>query len=127
MNEGHVAFASLELIREKTATGRSFEEALAQTRQQCVFTTHTPVEAGHDRFSPDLVQYALQRLQPQIAPSFHELMALGRVDPNNEQEPFCMTVLALKTSRAANAVRELHGQVSLSPKCPSDISPMAFI
>ncbi len=112
MNEGHVAFVSLELLREKTAGGSSFQEALAQTRQQCVFTTHTPVDAGHDRFSADLVQYALQRLQPQIAPSFKDLMALGRVDPEDEHESFCMTVLALKTSRAANAVSALHGHVS---------------
>lgn len=112
MNEGHVAFVSLELIREKIAEGCSFEEALARTRQQCVFTTHTPVDAGHDRFSPDLVRYALQRFQPQVTASFDELMLLGRVDPNNEQEPFCMTVLALKASRAANAVSELHGRVS---------------
>ena len=112
MNEGHVAFVSLELIREKMARGDSFDEAFAQTRRQCVFTTHTPVEAGHDRFSPDLVKYALQRFQPEITPSFKDLMALGRVDPNNEDEPFCMTVLALKTSRAANAVSELHGKVS---------------
>jgi len=112
MNEGHVAFVSLELIREKVAQGISFDEALARTRGQCIFTTHTPVEAGHDRFSPDLVQYAMQSFQPQITPSFQELMALGRVDPNNENEPFCMTVLALKTSRSANAVSELHGKVS---------------
>jgi glycogen phosphorylase len=112
MNEGHVAFVSLELMREKRARGDSFEEALAQTRQQCVFTTHTPVEAGHDRFSPDLVQYVMHRIQPQITPTFNGLMALGRVDPDNENEPFCMTVLALKTSRAANAVSELHGRVS---------------
>jgi starch phosphorylase len=112
MNEGHVAFLSLELIREKIAKGCSFEEALAQTRQQCVFTTHTPVDAGHDRFSPDLLKYALQKVQPQITPSFNELMALGRVNPSNEQEPFCMTVLALKTSRAANGVSELHGHIS---------------
>jgi starch phosphorylase len=112
MNEGHVAFLSLELIREKIAKGGSFEEALAQTRQQCVFTTHTPVDAGHDRFSPDLLKYALQKVQPQITPSFNELMALGRVNPSNEQEPFCMTVLALKTSRAANGVSELHGHIS---------------
>jgi glycogen phosphorylase len=112
MNEGHVAFVSLELIREKMARGSSFDEAFVQTRQQCVFTTHTPVDAGHDRFSPDLVRYALHQLQPKITPSFKELLALGRVDENNEQEPFCMTVLALKTSRAANAVSELHGQVS---------------
>jgi starch phosphorylase len=112
MNEGHVAFLSLELIREKIVEGCSFEEALAQTRQQCVFTTHTPVDAGHDRFGPDLIKYALQKIQPQIAPSFNELMGLGRVNPSNEQEPFCMTVLALKTSRAANAVSELHGHTS---------------
>ncbi len=112
MNEGHVAFISLELMREKIARGLSFDEALAQTRRQCVFTTHTPVEAGHDRFGPDLVQYSLPRIQPQITSSFDQFMALGRVDPNNHQEPFCMTVLALKTSRAANAVSELHGQVS---------------
>jgi glycogen phosphorylase len=112
MNEGHVAFISLELIREKMAQGLSFDEALAQTRRQCVFTTHTPVEAGHDRFGPELVQYSLQRIQPQITSSFDQFMALGRVDPNNHQEPFCMTVLALKTTRAANAVSELHGQIS---------------
>ena len=112
MNEGHVAFISLELIREKMAQGCSFDEAFAQTRRQCVFTTHTPVEAGHDRFSPDLVKYAMQRFQPQITSSFNDFMALGRIDPGNEGEPFCMTVLALKTSRAANAVSELHGKVS---------------
>lgn len=112
MNEGHVAFIALELIREKMARGCSFDEAFAQTRRQCVFTTHTPVEAGHDRFGPDLVQYVMQRYQPQITPSIKELLALGRVDPENDGEPFCMTVLALKASRAANAVSELHGRVS---------------
>jgi glycogen phosphorylase len=112
MNEGHVAFVSLELIREKMANGHSFDEAFADTKKQCVFTTHTPVDAGHDRFSPDLVNYALQKIHPQIVPSFNDFMALGRVHPDDEHEPFCMTVLALKTSRAANAVSELHGQVS---------------
>jgi starch phosphorylase len=133
MNEGHVAFVSLELIREKIANGCSFEEALSQTRQQCVFTTHTPVEAGHDRFRQDLVKYALQKLQPEITPSFNELMALGRVNPKDEQEPFCMTVLALKTSRTANAVSELHGHVSrkmwqaLFPGKPVDEVPIGHI
>ena len=133
MNEGHVAFLALELIREKLAAGLSFQEALDRTKRQCVFTTHTPVEAGHDRFSPDLVKYALQRFQPQVTPSFEDLMALGRVDPSNDQEPFCMTVLALKTSRAANAVSELHGQVSrnmwhvLYPDRPVDEVPIGHI
>jgi starch phosphorylase len=112
MNEGHVAFLVFELLREKVALGCSFSDALAATRAQCIFTTHTPVEAGHDRFSPDLVKYALHRLQPQIAPSISQLLGLGRVRPENEQEPFCMTVLALKTARSANAVSELHGRIS---------------
>lgn len=133
MNEGHVAFIALELMREELARGCSFEEALARTRQRCVFTTHTPVDAGHDRFGPDLIQYALKQIQPQITRSFEELMALGRVDPANAQEPFCMTVLALKTTRAANAVSELHGQVSrqmwqtLYPDRPVDAVPIGHI
>ncbi len=112
MNEGHVSFLALELIREKVAGGLSFADALAATRKQCIFTTHTPVEAGHDRFSADLLRYALHNIQPQIAPNFHDILSLGRVHPENEQETFCMTVLALKTSRATNAVSELHGQVT---------------
>ncbi|NWG14246.1 MAG: alpha-glucan family phosphorylase [Acidobacteria bacterium] len=127
-NEGHVAFLALELIREKLAAGMSFDDALQATRRQCIFTTHTPVQAGHDRFSPDLVKYALHELLPHVAPSFSELMALGRVNPQDEREPFCMTVLALKASRAANGVSELHGHVSrlmwqcLYPrKAPADV------
>jgi glycogen phosphorylase len=133
LNEGHVAFLTFELLREKIAQGQSFADALAATRAQCTFTTHTPVEAGHDRFSPYLMKYAMNRLQPQIVPSFSELMALGRIDPENEEEDFCMTVLALKASRAANAVSELHGQVSrkmwqpLFPDKPAEEVPIGHI
>src|SRR5881296_3694207 len=63
MNEGHAAFLALELIREKQAQGKSFAEALAQTRRQCHFTTHTPVEAGHDRFNASLMDYALTKMR----------------------------------------------------------------
>ena len=112
MNEGHAAFLTLELIREQMAAGKNFRDAVAQTRSQCIFTTHTPVEAGHDRFSPDLLSYAMQRYRHQLSAPFAELMALGRVDPKHEGEPFCMTVLALRLSRAANGVSELHGRVS---------------
>jgi starch phosphorylase len=112
MNEGHAAFLVLELIREKMAEGMNFEKALAATREECVFTTHTPVEAGHDRFTPDLMRYAMPRLARQLKISQTELLALGRVSTGHDHEPFCMTVLALKASRAANAVSELHGQVS---------------
>ena len=112
MNEGHAAFLTLELMREKMAAGKSVEEALALTKQQCIFTTHTPVEAGHDRFPQELMEYALYKYVVQLKIPIKELMALGRVDPKNAGESFCMTVLALKASRAANGVSELHGQVS---------------
>jgi glycogen phosphorylase len=112
MNEGHAAFLTLELIREKIAAGKTIDEAQALTKRECLFTTHTPVEAGHDRFSPDLLNYAMQRYLTQLPITFNGIMALGRVQADNAQEPFCMTVLALKLSRAANGVSELHGQVS---------------
>jgi starch phosphorylase len=112
MNEGHAAFLTLELMREKLAAGLTLDEAQKKTRQQCLFTTHTPVEAGHDRFGRDLVSYALMRLMGNLKLSLDELMGLGRVDPKNQSEPFCMTVLGLKFSRAANGVSQLHGEVS---------------
>jgi len=112
MNEGHSAFLILELVREKMAEGKKFAEALEISKHQCVFTTHTPVEAGHDRFNQDLVTYALGKMQKQLKVPVVDFMALGRVNPANFSEPFCMTVLALKGSRSANAVSELHGQVS---------------
>ena len=112
MNEGHAAFLTLELIREKTAAGKKLDEAQDQTRTECIFTTHTPVEAGHDRFTSGLMDYAMQKYRSQLPYSANDLMGLGRVKPSDSNEPFCMTVLALKFSRAANAVSELHGQVS---------------
>lgn len=112
MNEGHAAFLTLELVREKLAAGLSYPEAVAATKQECLFTTHTPVEAGHDRFPAELVSYAAKKFEKRLKLSNEAFMALGRVDPDNEEEPFCMTVLALRMSRAANGVSELHGQVS---------------
>src|SRR3984957_5515916 len=81
MNEGHAAFLTLELMREKMAGGKPFEDALAATRQQCIFTTHTPVEAGHDRFTPELMDYALHKYAAQFKMPFADLLALGRVNP----------------------------------------------
>ncbi len=133
INEGHVAFLTLELLRERIAQGTPFAAALEQTRSQCHFTTHTPVAAGHDRFAPELVRYAFHNVQQQITHSFSEFMALGRVNPGDEREPFCMTVLALKASRSANTVSELHGRVSrkmwqcLYPQSPVDDVPIGFI
>ncbi|HVV01567.1 MAG TPA: alpha-glucan family phosphorylase, partial [Verrucomicrobiae bacterium] len=112
MNEGHAAFLTLELIREKMQSGQTFLKAAELTRAECIFTTHTPVEAGHDRFSADLMDYAMHRFRTGLTVPFVEIMKLGRVNPGNQSEPFCMTVLALKLSRAANGVSELHGRVS---------------
>jgi starch phosphorylase len=112
MNEGHAAFLTLELLREKISAGTSLADAKAATTQECIFTTHTPVEAGHDRFVPDLMHYAMPHMAEELGIDYNQLLGLGRVHPENGHEPFCMTVLALKLSRAANGVSELHGRVS---------------
>ena len=112
MNEGHAAFLTLELLREKLAEGKSQKEAMAWTKAHCIFTTHTPVGAGHDRFGSDLMSYTLGRFEKTLKLSHEVLMGLGRVTADNEAVPFCMTVLALKACRAANAVSELHGIIS---------------
>ncbi len=112
MNEGHAAFLVLELAREKMATGMKFEQALQSSKQECIFTTHTPVPAGHDRFSRDLVNYAMLKVTQSLGLSGEQFMGLGRVNPADANELFCMTVLALRGSRSANGVSELHGQVS---------------
>jgi len=113
LNEGHSAFGPLEVIRERMHDdGMSFDDALREIAQQTVFTTHTPVPAGHDRFDGGLVEEHLGPLRDQLGISYEQLMGLGRVEPQNEHEQFCMTVVGLKLSRRANAVSSLHGHVS---------------
>jgi starch phosphorylase len=112
MNEGHAAFLTLELIREKMAAGKTFEQASVETKSECIFTTHTPVEAGHDRFTAELLEYTLHKYRTQLSVPFETIAGMGRVKPNDKHEPFCMTVLALKLCRSANGVSELHGEVS---------------
>ena len=113
LNEGHSAFAPLEVIREQMENiGVTFDDALRDIAQRTVFTTHTPVPAGHDRFDGSLVEEHLGPLRDSLGISYEQLMGLGRVEPQNENEPFCMTVLGLKVSRKANAVSSLHGHVS---------------
>jgi starch phosphorylase len=113
LNEGHSAFASLESVRRRMKTqGLSFHAALREVTAHTVFTTHTPVEAGHDRFDSRLVEEHLGPLRDELGLSEHEFMGLGRVRPENSDEPFCMTVLALKASSRKNAVSGLHGRVS---------------
>jgi len=112
MNEGHSAFLTLELLRERITTGDSRDIAEGGVRKHCVFTTHTPVPAGHDRFTQDLMEFVLTRFRESMHLSQDEFMRFGREDVHNAGESFCMTVLALRMSRAANAVSKLHGIVS---------------
>ncbi len=113
LNEGHSCFAPLEAIRERMQDdGLAFDEALREITQRTVFTTHTPVPAGHDRFDGGLIEEHLGPLRDQLGVSFDQLMGLGRVEPQNHNETFCMTVVGLKLSRRANAVSALHGHVT---------------
>jgi starch phosphorylase len=134
LNEGHSAFAALELMRQRmVGEGLALEEAMRRVAGQTVFTTHTPVPAGHDRFSAHLIEEHLGPLRDEIGMSHDHLMGLGRVDRYNPSEDFCMTVLALKLSRRANAVSSLHGQVSrgmwlgLWPNRPEEELPIGHI
>jgi glycogen phosphorylase len=113
LNEGHSGFAVLQAIHDRMSEeGLSFDEAAPRVAREVVFTTHTPVPAGHDRFDPELVEEHLGPLRDAMGISHETLMAMGRENPWNTEEPFCMTVLGLKLSRRANAVSSLHGQVS---------------
>ncbi len=113
LNEGHSAFAILEEIRRIMENdGLPFDRARRRVSLNTVFTTHTPVEAGHDRFAPDLVEGHLGIFREKLGLSHEAFMAQGRVHPENREEPFCMTVLALKNSRCANSVSAIHGDVS---------------
>ena len=113
LNEGHSGFAVVEAIRSRMEEeGTGFEEAVRRVSREVVFTTHTPVPAGHDRFSYELIEEHLGPLREKLGISPERFMGLGRVDVGNSYEDFCMTVLGLKLSRRANAVSALHGEVS---------------
>lgn len=113
LNEGHSAFAVLEAAREEMVSDNvDFSEAIRRVGARTVFTTHTPVDAGHDRFHGHLVEQTLGRLREELRLSPRDLMALGRVNPADEGEPFCMTVLGLKVARWTNGVSALHGKVT---------------
>jgi len=112
LNEGHSAFLALELLRRRLDSGSDLEEAETRVRDRCVFTTHTPVAAGHDRFSPELMEYAFAGYRSLLGMEAQQFLAYGRTRPEDSKEYFCMTVLALKMSRGANGVSQLHGQVS---------------
>ncbi len=135
LNEGHAAFAVLE--RAKTFmedTGQSFEVALTATRPGNLFTTHTPVAAGFDRFTPALIeQYLGEYAQNKLGISLRDLLALGRQNPNDSSETFNMAYLAVRGSGAVNGVSCLHGKVSrrifapLFPRWPEEEVPIGHV
>jgi starch phosphorylase len=134
LNEGHSAFAVLEAIRSRMEEeGLGFDEAIRRVSREVVFTTHTPVPAGHDRFHPDLIEEHLGPLREGLGISHDRLMGFGRENPANQYEEFCMTILGLKLSWRTNAVSALHGEVSramwtgLYPDKPEEAVPIGHI
>lgn len=137
LNEGHAAFAVLERARyTMKKNGSTFEEALWTTRAGNLFTTHTPVEAGFDRYSPELIEKYFPYFRDylvDIGVSPRDLLALGRKNPNDNQEPFNMAYLAMRGCHVANGVSALHGKVSrrifhpLFPRWPDREVPITYV
>ena len=135
LNEGHAALAVLERARSfMHATGQSFEAALTVTRAGNLFTTHTAVAAGFDRFSPALIEHCLGGYaEEQLGIALHDLLALGRRNPQDPSEDFNMAYLAIRGSGAVNGVSRLHGRVSrhlfepLFPRWPVDEVPVGHV
>jgi len=135
LNEGHAAFAILERARSfMEEGGQPFEVALTVTRAGNLFTTHTAADAGFDRFAPALIeQYLGKYAEQKLGITLHDLLALGRVDPNNSSESFNMAYLAIRGSGAVNGVSRLHGKVSrqlfepLFPHWPANEVPVGHV
>ena len=133
MNEGHSAFLSLERVRRLMGQGLSFDEARAAASSGLVFTTHTPVPAGHDYFPAPLLDRYLTDYVRTLGISRHDFLGLGRQNPDNDAEDFCMTVLALRMAAASNGVSKLHGRESRSmwksiwPGVPEDEIPIGSV
>jgi len=135
LNEGHAALAVLERARSfMEETGRTFEVALTVTRTGNLFTTHTAVAAGFDRFAPALIeQYLGGYAEQKLRISLRDLLALGRSDSNDSSEPFNMAYLAIRGSGAVNGVSRLHGKVSrqlfepLFARWPQDDIPIGHV
>ena len=135
LNEGHAAFVVLERARSfMEETGLPFEVALAATRVGNLFTTHTAVTAGFDRFTPVLIeQYLGGYAHEKLGIPLHDLLALGRQNPDDSAEPFNMAYLAVRGGGAVNGVSRLHGKVSrhiflpLFPHWPEDEIPVGYV
>jgi len=135
LNEGHAAFAVLERARSfMRETGQPFDVALAVTRAGNLFTTHTAVAAGFDRFAPALIEQYLSRYAVRrLGITIHDLLALGRQNPDDSSESFNMAYLAVRGSGAVNGVSRLHAEVSrqifepLFPRWPQDEIPVGHV
>ncbi|MCL4540695.1 MAG: alpha-glucan family phosphorylase [Bacteroidetes bacterium] len=135
LNEGHAAFAVLERAKSfMEKTGQPFEVALAATRAGNLFTTHTPVAAGFDRFPPSLVEHYLGRYAvDHLGIPFRDLLALGRENTEEGSEDFNMAYLAMRGSGGVNGVSRLHGEVSrhifrsLFPRWPEAEVPVGHV
>jgi starch phosphorylase len=134
LNEGHAGLAVIERARAFMMNNHQpFEIALVATRPGNIFTTHTPVEAGFDRFSHELIGRYLLDYADQIGLELESFMGLGRQDPANSQEPLNMAFLAARGSGTINAVSRLHGEVSrrifqpLYPRWPQWEVPMTYV
>ncbi len=132
LNEGHAAFVALQRMREMIEQGRSFDDALEEVKRSTVFTTHTPVPAGHDAFPFNLVEKYLAGTWGEIGQHRQNFLALGEYD-NGSGSLFNMTALALRTSQFVNGVSALHGEVTRSmwrpmwPETPADQLPVRSI
>src|SRR5262245_7778586 len=111
-NEGHAGFLGLERVRQLVTQGLSFAEAVETVRAGCVFTTHTPVPAGIDRFPRDLMQRYFSGFAAECGVAFDELMALGQRDDEPGETRFNMAVMGLRLAARRNGVAKLHGEVS---------------
>ncbi len=134
LNEGHAAFAILERARSFMLDNKvAFDVALAATRAGNLFTTHTAVEAGFDRFAPQLAGKYLNLLAEQLGVGVETLWAMGRQNPDDASEPFNMAFLAVRGSGAVNGVSRLHGVVSrrlfsgLFPRWPEKEVPVGHV
>ncbi|MEN6607105.1 MAG: alpha-glucan family phosphorylase [Bryobacteraceae bacterium] len=134
LNEGHSAFLGLERVARLMETKKlSFAEARELTRANSVFTTHTPVMAGHDYFPPDQIDRYLGDYPRRLGISRSAFLGLGRQNPADDKEHFCMTVLALRLAAAGNGVSKLHGRVTrkmwrgLWPGVPEDEVPIGHV
>jgi alpha-glucan phosphorylase-like protein len=112
LNEGHAGFLSLERLKNYVDAGLSFPEAREMVRASSLYTTHTPVPAGHDHFPEHLMRNYLYQYADELGIGWGEFMALGRLDPDDAGEDFNMSKLSIRLSQRVNGVSKLHGKVS---------------